>query len=292
MSARIRDPQPTTRTLSTLTRGLAWSLTGLVLAASLSGLLVDGIYAGADSTAAMLRAYDLVAVALVVPALVVALVLARRGSVFADLAVSGLAAYFVYTYAIYLFGTGFNDLFLLHTAVFGAALWLLVLTLIEIDTTRLAGRFGVQTRVRAIAGVLGLLCVALGGLWVYWALDNAVTGEVPPGSELVETELLVHLGMAMDLAVLVPLYGAAAALLWRRAPWGYVLAGLAVLPGILHQLTYLVAMPFQVAADVPAAVSTDPAEPVIVLLYLTAGALLLLGTGHPTGGEEKEADVR
>ena len=290
MSARIRDPQPTTRTLSTLTRGLAWSLTGLVLAASLSGLLVDGIYAGADSTAAMLRAYDLVAVVVVVPALVVALTLTRLGSALAHLALSGLAAYLVYTYAIYLFGTGFNDLFLFHAAVTGAALWSLVLLLTELDVTAVASRFGPPTRARAIAGVLGLLSVALGGLWVYWAMDNAVTGEVPPGSELVETALLVHLGMAMDLALLVPLYAAAAVLLWRRAPWGYVLAVLAVLPGILHQLTYLVAMPFQVAADVPGAVSTDPAEPVIVLLYLIAATLLMLDARHPTG--RKEVRVR
>jgi len=92
---------------------------------------------------------------------------------------------------------------------------------------------------------------------------------------------VVHLGIALDLALLVPLYGVAAVLLWRRLPWGYVLATLALLPGILHQLTYLVAMPFQVAADVPGAVSTDPVEPVIVLLYLAAAALLLLGARHP-----------
>jgi hypothetical protein len=88
----------------------------------------------------------------------------------------------------------------------------------------------------------------------------------------------------------VPLYAAAAVLLWRRAPWGYVLAVLAVLPGILHQLTYLVAMPFQVAADVPGAVSTDPAEPVIVLLYLIAATLLMLDARHPTGRKRWGSD--
>lgn len=287
MSIATRDPRPRTspdpapRGPSTLTLGLAWSLVALVLAASVAGLLVDGVYTGSESTAATLRAFDLVHVVLVVPALVLTTAPARRGSDLGQLALASVGAYVVYTYAYYLFGTGFNDLFLLHAAVFGAALWLLVLTLAGLDVESLAHRFGAQTRVRVVASILALLAVSLGGLWVYSALDNAVTGDVSAGSQLVETDLVVHLGMAVDLALLVPLYAAAAVLLWRRTPWGYVLASLALLPGIVHQLTYLVAMPFQVAADVPGAVSTDPGEPVIVLLYLAAATLLLRGTRRP-----------
>ena len=37
------------------------------------------------------------------------------------------------------------------------------------------------------------------------------------------------------------------------------------------------ALPFQVAADVPGAVAYDLGEPVVVMLYLTAMVLLLLG---------------
>jgi hypothetical protein len=202
----------------------------------------------------------------------------------AHLVVTSLLGYVVYTYAYYLFGTGFNDLFLVHAAVFSTALVALGLTLARLDRIALAEGFHPGTRVRSIAGILGVLAVALGGMWVYFAVDNAVTGDVPTGSRLVETDTVVHLGMALDLTLLVPLYAAAAVLLWRRAPWGYVLAGVALLAGLLHQLSYLVAMPFQVAADVPGAVASDPGEPVIVLLYLTASVLLLEGARR---GEEK-----
>jgi hypothetical protein len=57
-----------------------------------------------------------------------------------------------------------------------------------------------------------------------------------------------------------------------------VLAAIAVFAGLLHQVSYLMAMPFQVAADIPDAVSYDPGEPVIVALYLVAAVLLLRGT--------------
>ena len=292
MSVVIPDPRPRTRPartergLGTLTEGLAWSLVALVLAAAVVGLLVDDVYAGATSTAAMLRAYDLVSVALVAPALALATLRARRGSMRSRLAVAGLAAYVVYTYAYYLFGTGFNDLFLLHAAVFGAAFWLLILTLTGVDVAALAGRSTLK-RSRAAAVILALLAVSLGGMWVYAAVDNAVTNEVPAGSQLVETGLVVHVGMALDLALLVPLYAAAAVLLWRRLGWGYALACLALLPGILHQVSYLVAMPFQVAEDVPGAARTDAAEPVIVLLYLAATVLLLGGARDDATDEER-----
>jgi hypothetical protein len=263
------------------TRSLATLLTQLVaalaLAASLAGLLIDGVYNGAASTAEMFRGYDLVTAVAIVPGLAVASHLARRGSIVAQLVITSLLAYLVYTYAYYLFGTGFNDLFLLHVAVFGAGLVALVLCITSLDSAAVAHRFGARTRVRAIAGILGALAVALGGMWIYFAVDNAVTGDVPAGSQLVETDTIVRLGMALDLTLLVPLYAVTAVLLWRRASSGYALAAVALVGGILHQVSYIVAMPFQVAADIPGAVSYDPVEPIIVLLYLVATALLFLG---------------
>jgi hypothetical protein len=261
---------------------LTWVLTGLVAGASLAGLLLNGVYSGPESTAEMLRAYDVVAVLVVVPALAVAARRAARRSVLAHLVVASLVAYVLYTYLYYLFGTEFNDLFLLHAAIFSTGLVALGLVLATLDVGVLADCFGAKTKVRIVAGSLGVLAAALGGMWVYVAVNNAVTGDLPTGSRLVETSTVVHLGMTLDLTLLVPLYAAAAVLLWRRTPWGYALAGAALLAGVLHQLSYVVAMPFQVAADVPGAVAFDPGEPVIVLLYVAASVLLFRGARRPS----------
>jgi hypothetical protein len=290
MSLGTHDHRPPTRHEEVIPRypsaagaaiSLIWVLTGLMACASLTGLFVQGVHGGAESTAAMLRGYDLVTALVVVPGLATAAHLAGRGSVMAHLVLTSLVAYVVYTYAYYLFGTGFNDLFLLHAAIFSAGLLALGVTMTSLDVAALADRFGARTRLRTIAGILGVLAAALGGMWVYVGVDSAVTGDVPPGSRLVESDTVVHLGMALDLTLLVPLYAAAAFLLWRRAPWGYALAGPALFAGLLHQLSYLVAMPFQVAADVPGAVAYDPGEPVIVLLYLAASVMLLQGARRP-----------
>ena len=260
-----------------VTRANLWTATTALLALSgaVAGLLIDGVYTGARSTAEMLRGYDVVTAMVVVPALAVAIRLTHHGSVRAQLASASLIAYLVYTYAYYLFGTGFNDLFLLHAAVLATAVVALVLHLTSIDIAPFAIDLHPGARARGAAVVLGLLAAALGGMWVYFGLDNAVTGDVPAGSQLVETDTIVHLGMALDLTLLVPLYAGAAILLWRSSGWGYVLGAISLIAGLLHQVSYIVAMPFQVAADIPDAVSYDPGEPVIVLAYLLGGFLLL-----------------
>jgi hypothetical protein len=160
--------------------------------------------------------------------------------------------------------------------VFCGAVFALVLALASIHVQTVADRLRPRTPRRLIAAILALLTAGLAGMWIIAALRFAVTGEAPAGSALVETDTIVHLGIALDLALLLPAYAAAAVLLWQRAAWGYLLAAVALVSGIVHQIGYLVAMPFQAAADVPGAVNFDSAEPVIAALFIAAGTLLLL----------------
>ena len=62
------------------------------------------------------------------------------------------------------------------------------------------------------------------------------------GSALVESDVVVQLGLALDLTLLVPAYAVAAALLWRRVATGYVLATVLLIAGTLHQVSYMVAL--------------------------------------------------
>ena len=117
-------------------------------------------------------------------------------------------------------------------------------------------------------------------MWVYHSVRFAVTGELPAGSVLVEPDTVVHLGFVLDLALLVPAYALAAVLLWRRSGWGGVTAALVLICGTVQQLAYVVALPFQVAADVPGARAFDPGEPLIALAFLLATVALVTGLRH------------
>jgi hypothetical protein len=251
----------------------------LAFVVSLAGLLIDGVYGEPVSVAEMLRGYDLVTVGVVVPVLVISQPLARRGSTRAQLVWTGLLAYLVYTYAYYLFPTSFNGLLLLHVVVFSASLLALILTVLALDVAGIADRFNPHTPRRVVSCIMAVLGLALGGLWVYHSVQFITTGALPAGSSLVEPDVVVHLGVALDLAFLVPAYALAAVWLWRGFPVGYVLAAVVLVSGTLHQLSYMVALLFQAAAGLPDAVAFDPVEPVIALLYLVASALLLWGAG-------------
>ena len=257
--------------------GLVLSVVSLVLmiAATIAGLLVDGLYRDPMSTTSLLRAYDLVTLAVVAPGLAIGVVGARRGSTRAILMWLGMLAATVYTYAYYLFEAALNDAFLLHVAVFSAALFALILGLAAVEVDTIAAQFGPKTPRRLISGFLMLLAASLGGLWLFASVQFAVTDRVPAGSALVETDSLVKLGMALDLSLLVPGYALAAVLLWRRNVWGYVLGAILLTSGVAHQISYMVALPFQVAADVPGATAFDPAEPVIASGFLLAAVALL-----------------
>ena len=253
----------------------------LMITATVAGLLVEDLYREPRSTASMLRAYDLVTLAVVAPGLAMGIVGTRRGSTRAILLWLAMLAATVYTYAYYLFEAALGDAFLLHVALFSSALFALILGLSAVDVESIAKRFTPKTPRRWIGGFLALLAASLGGLWIYAAVLFALAGVIPAGSALVETDSLVKLGMALDLSLLVPGYALAAVLLWKRNGWGYVLAAILLISGVVHQIGYMVALPFQVAADVPGATAVDPVEPVIAAGFLVAAVALLVSARRP-----------
>jgi hypothetical protein len=187
-----------------------------------------------------------------------------------------MLAYTAYNYALYLFGTQFNAAFLLHVAVFTVAVYALVFALARLDLPALARGFAERTPVRTVAAILMLLAVGLGTMWVVASLSFAFTGELPvESSKLVVPVSITRLGYVLDLSLLVPAYVLAAVLLWRRTAWGYTLATMLLVAGVIQQVSYMTALVVQVSADIPGSAAFDPFEPFITLAYLTAAALLL-----------------
>jgi hypothetical protein len=253
-------------------------LTAVVVALAMTsaalGLAVDGVYGSDQATVLMLRGFDAVTLVVVGPALLLGVRADRRGAALGRVVVASLLAYLGYTYAYHLLGAGFTDLVLLHAPLVTVTVVALALTLRAIPTADLAS-WAARASVRIPATVLAVLAVSLGAMWVYACVAYTVDGTIPTGSSLVESDTIVHLGIVLDLTLLVPLYAAAAVLLWRRRAWGFLLAAVALISGTLHQVSYVVALLFQYAAEVPGSVAVDLLEPMILLLYALATVLLL-----------------
>lgn len=204
----------------------AWVLSAVVLAvmvlASALGLLVESLYPEETWAVAALRGNDLVTLVLVAPALAIAMVSSRRRPTSASVLIwLGLLFYGTYNYAYYAFGTAFNDVFLLHVAAFSASAAGLVLLGSSIDADEAARGIVGGTRARVVAGFTTLVGLALLGAWGTISVRFAVTGDLPAN---VMPPSAVHLVYALDLGVLAPAFILAGVMLWRRMPWGAVLA--------------------------------------------------------------------
>ncbi|MCP2247282.1 hypothetical protein [Lentzea aerocolonigenes] len=242
----------------------------LMAVSSAVGLWIPDLYRDSPEIGAELRAYDLVTLLLATPLLVGALVVERRGSAGARLVWLGLLMYAGYNYAIYVFGSSFNDMFLVHVALLPLTVAAAVLLFRNFDAAAVRRRFRPGTPVRSISVVLMLLGLGLAGMWVFYSLRFAVTGALPDESQLVLPMPAVHLAYVLDLAFFAPACVLASVLLWLRDSWGFVLATAVLVFGALYQVNYVVALVFQARAGIAGARGFDPAEPFVVGVLLVA----------------------
>jgi hypothetical protein len=255
---------------------VAWVLSAIVavvmIAASAAGLWVHGLYQDAPWASAAFRGGDLVTLVVAAPTLVAALLLSRRGSRRAQLVWAGTLAYAVYNFAFSVFGTTFNDIFLLHVALFSLSLFALALTLANLDVAGIGAGVGRRTPARWISAFLLLVAAVLGGMWIFSSLRFAATGELPEG---IMPAAGVHLVYTLDLALVVPSLALAGVLLWRRTAWGWVLGAVLSVYGLIYQLNFMSASVFQANAHVAGAAAFDPLEVPLVAGFLVSAVLLL-----------------
>jgi hypothetical protein len=241
--------------------------------ASVGGLAIHGLYT--DDTAwatAALRGGDLITLVLVVPGLILATLLARRGSVRARLVWGGLLGYGVYNFAFYVFGAAFNDLFLAHVVALSASIFALIAWAIELDATSIASRFDARTPRRAVAVLLLMIAAVFATLWTTFSLTYAVTGHLSLGAA---TLAGMHLVFALDLSLMAPSMAVGGVWLWRRRPWGYVAASALCVFGAAYQANLAAAGLFQANAGVEGVKVFDPLGAAVLVAFVVAAVAML-----------------
>jgi hypothetical protein len=208
--------------MNTISNRLAALATFLAAVAAFAGLAVAGLYVDAPSWVQQAQGTDLATLFLAVPVLVIGLWTASRGSSAGRLAVVAGLLYLIYNYAIFAFSVAMNPLTAVHIAIFGLALWSLLLA----GRSAVDGAEAVTDRLdRRLAGAF---LVGVGAmfslLWLAQIASVATTGALPP--DLIKADISSNPVYALDLAFFLPLCVMAGVGLLRRtgaALWAFAM---------------------------------------------------------------------
>ena len=187
--------------MNTISNRLAVIATFLAAVAALAGVAVGGLYVDAPNWVQQAQGTDLATLFVAVPVLSAGLWTGSRGSSAGRLAVVGGLLYLVYNYAIFAFSVALNPLTAAHIAIFGLALWSLLLS----GRSAVDGAEAVTERLnrRLAGGLLVVVGAMFGLLWLGQIATVATTGVLPP--DLIKANISSNPVYALDLAFFLPL---------------------------------------------------------------------------------------
>ncbi len=257
--------------------GAAWWLSaGLAVTAAASSLLTFAVPAVLRGTAVMngsARGTALVVLLAGVPVLACSMLLAARGSAAAVITWLGAAGFLLYNSLMFVFATPANRLFPLYLAMLALAAWSAGAVLRQADAAALGALFSPRTPVRTIAIYMWVTVALNAAAWLARIVPAVVHGGPP--AYLHGTGLTVNAVYVQDLALWLPLLAVAAAWLWRRRPWGYLLAGAGLVMWVLESTS--------IAADQWYGHAAAPASPVAAGALVPAFAALAVIGLIPAG---------
>ncbi len=256
----------------------------LAIVASAEGLFLGALYRDNSLVTSAFRGNDLVTLIVAVPMLVAALVLSMRGSQRAQLVWLGMLDYTLYNFAFYLFGAAFNSLFLIYVALFALSIFALIFGLVALDVKGISEQFRDSTPVKWISGYMLFVALFLGGFWISISLSYIFTGQIP--QMIVAVDHPTNVTAALDLSMVVSVYVLGANWLWKRQPWGYVLAAIANVKGAV----YMLALAASAVSTVQAGASEDLSQ-VALWGFIGVGCLIaslfLFGNLRSAKGDEQ-----
>jgi hypothetical protein len=180
------------------------------------------------SIAAQAIAQDVVTLLIGIPLLVISMILFKKGSLRGKLLLSGTLAYFLYTYASFVFGAAYNILFLVYVSLFSLSLFAFIFALMEIDIQTLPKHFSSGLPRRTIAIFLFVVGSFLLLAWLGRIVPALLANQPPLGLESYTTLII----QALDLGLVMPIAFLSGILLWKKSAWGYLLSSIVLIKGV------------------------------------------------------------
>ncbi len=265
--------------LSTNERWISIALAALMATQAVLGLLASGAYRDVAWIKATWFGNDLVTLLIAVPLLLGSMWVTSRGSTRARLIWLGVLGYAVYNYTYYVLGAALNVFFAIYVLTFIVAAASLIIGLVGTDATSVASAFSVKTPVRVLGGYYVFVAAGLSAVWLGTWAAYVFAGRPTP----VETEAF-HLVAALDMTLMVPALVTGGVLLWRRRPWGYLIAAVAGIQASLYLLVLSVNSAVAISRGLVAAPGELPIWGTLLVLTFAATAWLLYSCDTPNKG--------
>jgi hypothetical protein len=193
------------------------------------------------------RAGDAVTLVLAVPLLIISILLYQRAQLRGGLLLTGVLAYFLYTYGSMAFGAAYNPLFLVYVVLFSASLFALVLSLMSFDVQELPAHFSTGLPRRGIGIFLIVSGLILALVWLALSLVPALLRNTVPLEVASYTTFITGV---VDIGIVAPALIVSGALLLRNAPLGYLLASTMLVFTVTLGTNLLVAGIAQIVTEV------------------------------------------
>jgi hypothetical protein len=257
-------------------RKLTCTLAGLMTVQALIGLIAPHQYRDVEWITATWYGNDWLTLIVAVPLLLVSSARARRGSARAFLLWAGVVGYAVYNYAFYLLGAALNAFFPIYAVCVVLAAVILILALGRLDASSIPLSARPAVPVPLIGGAYIAIGVGLAVVWTAMWAAHVFAGRPTP----IDPEAF-RLVAALDLSLMVPALVSGGVLLWRRRPWGAVVAAIAGVQGSL----YLAVLSINSLVAIQRGFAAWPGELVIwaPLAAVTLGVTSVLLSGVPRG---------
>jgi hypothetical protein len=237
------------------------------------GLFIRGLYRDNTWIVSTYRGTDWLTLALVVPALILSMVLALRGSVRARIVWLGTLYYVFYNNLYFLIGTAYNRFFLVYVAIFDLSLLALAATLMGTDIPAM-GKVTVPSRTRqAAAGIAIASAAILTLMWTGQAVIFVGTGKLP--QLISDTGGITDIVGALDLTLIAPPLVVGAVWLQQSRPWGLVISAAMMVQCVIITTCLVVVAPFNAAAGIQNAWRMVPLWAAMGAGFLAGSALLL-----------------
>lgn len=202
---------------------LSLAATVLMGASNTAGVFLPGTYAReTPSWATQGIGQDIANLFCVLPAMLIGLRFAFRGSVRATLVWLGLLIYIVYSYVLYAFFLHFGPWFLVYVGVLGLSAYALFGAVIHINLENISRALGNNPRAKLVSILLLVFGFLFAVQWLSEIVPALLSGTMPKG--VADIGMAVNPVHVLDLAFVLPGMIVTAVSVRRNGPLGLLFA--------------------------------------------------------------------